>query len=86
MADKMRQYEQIHVECYSGFKANERLKAFTYMGSHWDIEEIIDRWYEGGMDPSRPAVGYFKVRSSEGQIFILRYLSLFDAWSVLADD
>lgn len=82
----MKQYKQIQVECYSGYKANEHPRSFTYMGRHWNIEEIIDRWYEGGMDPSRSAVGYFKVRSSAGQVFILRYLSLFDAWSVLAGD
>jgi len=75
-------YEKVHVECYSGQKANERPIAFTYQGRRLEISDIIDRWYEGSIDTSRPKIDYFKVRTSDGQVFILRYLSLFDAWSV----
>jgi len=74
--------ESIQVECYSGRKINERPTAFTYQGRRWQIQEIIDRWYEGGMDPKRPEINYFKVKTVEGQTFILRYLSLFDSWSI----
>ena len=75
-------FEQIEVECYSGYKANERPAAFTYQGRRHEVAEIIDRWYEGGLDPGRPEINYFKVKTSEGQVFLLRYLSLFDAWSI----
>ena len=75
-------YERIQVECYSGYKANERPLAFTYQMRRREIREIIDRWYEGGVDPGKPATDYFKVRTTEGEIFMLRYLSLFDAWSL----
>ena len=75
-------YERIEVECYSGHKANERPVAFTFQNNRWEIEEIIDRWYEGGLHPSEPALDYFKVRTREGRIFLLRYNSLFDAWSI----
>lgn len=75
-------YEQVRVECYSGYKANERPIAFAYQGRRLEIAEILDRWYEGGLDASQPKIDYFKVKTSEGQVFLLRYLSLFDAWSV----
>ena len=75
-------YERIHVECYSGCKANERPTAFTYRGHRHNVAEIIDRWYEGGLDPTRPVIDYFKVKTTDSQVFILRYLSLFDAWSI----
>ena len=75
-------YEQIQVECYSGYKVNERPTAFTYQGCRWEISEILDRWYEGGLNAGCPATDYFKVRTADGQVFLLRYLSLFDAWSV----
>ena len=75
-------YEQIHVECYSGYKANERPVAFTFQGQRWEVKEIIDRWYEGGFDVNRPEINYFRVRTIEGQVFLLRYLSLFDSWSI----
>jgi hypothetical protein len=56
--------------------------AFAHLGHRWEIQEIVDRWYEGGIDPTRPEVSYFKVKTFEGRIFILRYLSLFDSWSI----
>jgi len=75
-------YERIQVECYSGYKINERPVAFTYQGHRWEIQEIVDRWYEGDIDPTRLEISYFKVTTTEGRIFILRYLSLFDSWSI----
>jgi hypothetical protein len=75
-------YEAIQVECYSGYRVNERPAAFTFGERRREVLEIVDRWYEGGIDASRPEVSYFKVRTTEGQIFLLRYLSLFDSWSI----
>ena len=75
-------YEQVDMECYSGHKANDRPIAFTYRGRRLEISEILDRWYEGSINASRPQIDYFKVRTADGQVFLLRYLSLFDAWSV----
>ena len=75
-------YEAIQVECYSGYRANERPAAFTFRERRREVREIVDRWYEGGIDASRPEISYFKVRTTEGQIFLLRYLSLFDSWSI----
>ena len=75
-------YETIQFECYSGYKVNERPVAFTFQERRLEIAEIMDRWYDGGIDASRPKIDYFKVRTSDGQVFLLRYLSLFDAWSI----
>jgi hypothetical protein len=75
-------YEQVQVECYSGYRVNERPKVFTYKGRRLEILKIIDRWYEGNIDTSRPRIDYFKVRTLDEQVFLLRYLSLSDAWSV----
>ena len=75
-------YQEIQVECYSGFKAHERPVAFIYQGERLDIQDIIDRWYEGGLDSSRPIVDYFKVKTSDGKIYFLRYQSALDEWSL----
>lgn len=75
-------YEQIPVECYSGYKANERPAAFTFQERRWEVAEIVDRWYEGGIEPERSVANYFKVRTTEGNVFLLRYLPLSDAWSI----
>lgn len=75
-------YERIEVECYSGVKVNERPVIFQFRNRRWEVVEILDRWYEGGIEPGRPALDYFKVRTREGRIFLLRYNCLFDAWAV----
>ena len=75
-------YQEIRVECYSGFKANERPVAFTYQGERREIEEIVDRWYEGGLDSGRSVIDYFKVRAADGKVYLLRYQSGSDAWSL----
>jgi len=74
--------KKVQVKCYNGYKANERPIAFTHQGPHHEIVKILDRWYEGGLDPARPKTDYFKVKTGEGAVFLLRHLSLFDAWSV----
>ena len=74
-------YQPASVECYCGYKADERPVAFTCQGQRWEIAEILDRWYEGGLRADRPVVDYFKVKTGEGRIFILRYAAQFDAWS-----
>ncbi len=73
-------YEQIKVEFYSGYKLIVRPMSFEHQGRRWEVEEIVDRWYEGGNDPNRPVRNYFKVRTSEGKEFILWYASDIDAW------
>ncbi len=73
-------HTEIKVECYSGFKVNERPVAFTYQGQRREIVEIVDRWYEGDLDSSRPIVNYFKVKAADGNVYFLRYHSELDAW------
>jgi hypothetical protein len=76
-------YQQVEVECISGHKADERPVAFVFEGRRSEIREIIDRWYEGGLDPTRPIVNYLKIRTTEDRVFLLRYLSLLDTWSAM---
>ena len=75
-------YQRIEVECYSGYRANERPVAFTFQDQRWEVAEIIDRWHEGGYHPNQPALDYSKVRTPEGRLFLLRYNSLFDVWDI----
>jgi len=78
-----RKFESARVECYSGYKVNERPAAFTFQGRRWEISEILDRWYEGGMNPDEPIINYFKVKADDGNVFILRYTAASDEWAVL---
>ena len=78
--------ERIAVECYSGHRADERPVAFTLRDRRFEVEQIVDRWYEGGLEPGRPELRYFKVRTTEGRLFLLRYNTLFDAWTTTWPD
>jgi len=46
-------YKEIQVECYSGYKTNERPVAFIDQGCRWEVKEIVDRWYEEGLEVTR---------------------------------
>jgi hypothetical protein len=56
---------RLRVECYSGFKADERPIRFQLNGHDYFVEELLDQWY-GAHD------AYFKVRADDGNFYILR--------------
>ena len=56
---------RVQVEGYSGYKANERPLRFC-LGERWhEVEEVLDRWYG-------PDYVYFRVKASDGSIYVLR--------------
>jgi len=56
----------LHVECYSGFKPDQRPVRFQLNGSVYFVEELLDQWYG-------PRDTYFKVRADDGNLYILRH-------------
>lgn len=79
-------FERVFVEWYGGEKASECPMAFILNKQRRIVAGIIDRWHEGGLQPGRPRVDYFKVKTVEGKVFFLRYVSLFDAWSIWVEE
>jgi len=79
-------FDTIRVECYSGYRVNERPLAFTWGGTRRQVVEILDRWYEGGRSAQDPSLHYFKILTDGDEEFILRYNSLFDAWAVVVPE
>lgn len=75
--------ERVDVACYGGYKAHERPRTFVFRGRRWEVAEIIDRWYEGSPQAGGPSLDYFKVRTREGTVFLLRYNALFDGWAIV---
>ena len=70
----------IHVDSYAGSKAGEHPRRFTWEGRNVEVAEVVDRWYEGGVDPRRPIVDYFRVRGDDGETYLLRHSRKADAW------
>src|SRR5215813_11597608 len=65
----------IHVDAYSGYKANERPRQFTLDEEVYEIAAVLDQWYE-------PSATYFKVQSTEGKTYLLRYDQAQDEWTI----
>lgn len=53
------------VECYSGRKSDERPVRFWLSGRHYQVETILDQWYE-------PESVFYKLRADHGKLYILR--------------
>jgi hypothetical protein len=62
----------ITVQAYAGYKAEETPRAFELEGRRIVVAEITDRWYQAGRDPTLPSASYFKVRSEEGGVYLLK--------------
>lgn len=75
--------ERIEVDEYSGYRGSERPRFFIWHGVKYDVETVIDRWYEGGLSAKDQKLDYYKVRTVCGGEFILRYNALFGAWSIM---
>lgn len=70
----------VKVFCHSGYRANEYPVHFYWDNVRFEIKEIIDRWYQGDLNPDLPAANYFKVRTNDGKIYILKFEIKTDKW------
>lgn len=77
MNDK--QQSRIHVECYAAHRADEEPRRFKLGDREIVIEEIVDRWLD-------PGHRYFKVRGSDGGIYLLRHNTSDDTWELTMYD
>lgn len=70
----------IQVECYAGYKADETPRRFCWEDRWIEIEEVLDRWYQGDRDPEWPMADYFKVVAIGGQQYLLKHDRESDEW------
>lgn len=66
---------EIWVQCYSGYRADERPVRFTLRGREFQVDEVDDRWYS-------PAASYFRVRADDGNFYVLRHDEVQDSWTL----
>ena len=57
---------KLEVDCYSGFKADERPVRFRLDDRSYVVEEVLDQWYG-------PQDVFYKVRADDGNLYILRH-------------
>lgn len=57
---------RVRVECYAGYKADERPVGFALGGRRRRVEAVLDQWYG-------PDSLYFRVRADDGDLYVLRH-------------
>lgn len=63
------------VECHSGSEYAERPTALWWNGQRLEVAEVEARWrIPGGVK--------FRVRTTDGQVFELLYVELYDEWRI----
>ena len=70
----------VKVESYSGYKADEYPQRFYLDDMRFDIEEVLDRWYQQDLNPEFPEADYFKVLTTDKKCYILKHETKKDQW------
>jgi len=66
----------VHVECYAGYRGDER-PVRLHLGEHtMEVLAVEDRWYS-------PGATYFRVLVTDGDRYVLRHLEAQDIWSLV---
>ncbi len=65
----------IRVDCYSGYKGDERPARLKLKDGAREIVAIEDRWYS-------PGATYFRVIVRDGDRYLLRHEEAQDVWSL----
>ncbi len=66
---------RVRVECYAGFKAEQRPLRFALRDRRYLVEEVLDQWYG-------PDDNYFRVRADDGNLYVLRHSLRGTGWTL----
>jgi hypothetical protein len=66
---------EIRVECYAGYKADERPQRFSIRDRFFDVCEVDAQWYS-------PGATYFRVVADDGNFYVLRHDEGQDLWTL----
>jgi hypothetical protein len=72
MAEKI-----VHVECYAGYKGDERPIKLQIGNEMVEVADVEDRWYS-------PGATYFRVRLTNGDRYVVRREDAQDVWTLEA--
>jgi len=72
----------VRVECHSGWRGEETPRAILLGQERYEVEEVLDRWYDGGADSGRPVLRIFRVRLRTGETVLLEQDEGTGAWSL----
>jgi len=67
----------LRVECYAGYKGDERPVKLQLGGEMVEVADVEDRWYA-------PGATYFRVLLGNGDRYVLRREDAQDVWTLEA--
>jgi hypothetical protein len=67
---------EIHVECYSGYMAEETPRRLLLGRRRVEVVEVLDRWLA-------PDHRYFKIEGDDGGVYILRHDVAAQRWKLM---
>ena len=67
----------LRVECYAGYKGDERPLRLHLGERTLEVVAVEDRWYS-------PGETYFRILTSDGDRYILRHTEAQDVWTLHA--
>jgi hypothetical protein len=65
----------VQVECYAGYKADERPVRFRLGDRTLDVQSVVDQWHS-------PSEVYFRVIAGDGNTYILCHDEGQDIWTL----
>lgn len=68
---------RIRVECYAGYRADERPLRFFLGDRTYVVDHLDDKWYS-------PGAAYFRVVADDGNTYVLRHDDTGDTWTIEA--
>jgi hypothetical protein len=68
-------YLRVDVECHAGYRAEETPRRFRLAEIQVEIDEVMKSWLE-------PDYRYFKVRDTQGELYMLRNDVVSDQWEL----
>ena len=66
----------VRVECYAGYKGDERPVRLCFREKAFQVVETEDRWYA-------PGATFFRVVVGGGERYVLRHEEAQDVWSLI---
>jgi hypothetical protein len=65
----------LRVQCYAGYRGDERPRSFVLGGRTFEVSEVEDKWYS-------PGATFFRVRTPDQDRYLLRHDDAQDVWSL----
>lgn len=65
----------VEVECYAGYRADQRPVRLRLGDQTLEVAEVEDRWYS-------PGETFFRVRLADGDRYVLRHVEAQNTWSL----